>query len=98
MTEDLKRYEENPRPGAPRLIIIATSDAAANRAVGRQFSSPVLADPEFDTGPLFGTNSTPSAVLIDGEGHIASGLAQGEKNILALVGVRKVSLTIAASN
>jgi thiol-disulfide isomerase/thioredoxin len=98
MTEDLKRWEERSRPGVPRLVIVASGDVAAIKTKGQEFSSLVLSDPEFDLGPLFGTNSTPSAVLIDGEGRIASSLAKGEKNILALAGVRKVSLPIAARN
>ena len=56
----------------------------------------VLFDPDFEIGAVFGSNSTPSAILIDGAGRIASSLAIGERNVLALAGVRKVELPIVA--
>lgn len=98
MTDDLKRWEERTPAGAPQLVIVASGKSELIEEKGREFKSLVLADPDFDIGPMFGTNSTPSAVLIDSQGRIASSLAKGEKNILALVGVRKVSLPIAARN
>lgn len=98
MTDDLKRWEERTPPGAPQLVIVASGKPELIEEKGREFKSLVLADPDFDIGPLFGTNSTPSAVLLDSQGRIASSLAKGEKNILALAGVRKVSLPIAARN
>lgn len=98
MTDDLKRWEEKTPQGAPRLVIIASGKQELIEAKGQEFKSLVLSDPDFDIGPMFGTNSTPSAVLLDSQGRIASSLAKGEKNILALVGVRKVSLPIAARN
>lgn len=98
MTDDLKRWEERTPAGAPELVIVASGKQELIEEKGREFKSLVLADPDFDIGPMFGTNSTPSAVLIDSQGRIASSLAKGEKNILALVGVRKVSLPIAARN
>ena len=98
MTEDLKRWEEKTPNGAPQLVLVMSGNEEAIREKGSAFKSLVLSDTEFDIGPMFGTNSTPSAVLLDGEGRIASSLAKGEKNILALAGVRKVSLPIAAKN
>ena len=98
MTEDLKRWEEKTPNGAPQLVLVMSGNEEAIQEKGSAFKSIVLSDTEFDIGPMFGTNSTPSAVLLDGEGRIASSLAKGEKNILALAGVRKVSLPIAAKN
>ncbi len=46
--------------------------------------SPVVLDQEFATGRAFGARGTPSAVLIDGEGRIASPLAVGAPNVIAL--------------
>jgi peroxiredoxin len=96
MFADLRGWEDDPPKGAPRLAIIASGNADDIRAKGREFRSRVLLDPEFDIGPVFGSNSTPSAILIDGEGRIASSLAVGQRNILALAGVRKVELPIVA--
>jgi peroxiredoxin/uncharacterized membrane protein YphA (DoxX/SURF4 family) len=97
MFADLRELEDHPPTGAPRLAIIASGNENDIRAKGREFKSLILLDPEFDIGPVFGSNSTPSAILIDGEGRIASSLATGERNVLALAGVRKVELPIAYS-
>jgi thiol-disulfide isomerase/thioredoxin/uncharacterized membrane protein YphA (DoxX/SURF4 family) len=97
MSDDLIRWEENRPKSAPRLVFISSGESKDVRGSSEKFKSQFLYDPEFDIGPMFGTNSTPSAILIDAEGRIASSLAKGENNILALFGIRKVSLPIAAS-
>jgi hypothetical protein len=48
--------------------------------------STVVLDQEFATGRAFGTNGTPTAVLIDEQGKIASELAVGAPGVLALAG------------
>jgi methylamine dehydrogenase accessory protein MauD len=93
MSADIIRWEANPPPGAPQLVFIASGTMDKQR---EEFRSLMLRDPEFDVAPLFGSQSTPSAVLIDGDGRIASSLATGARNILALAGVRQVELPIAA--
>jgi len=97
MAADLMEWEDRPPKGAPRLVIIASGDAKAIQAKGREFRSLVLVDPEFDIGPVFGSNSTPSAILMDSTGQIASSLAIGAGNVLALAGIRKVELPVVAS-
>ncbi len=97
LSEDIKRWEENPPKGAPRLAIIATGSAEAVKTKTRGIKSLILHDPQFSLGPIFGTNSTPSAVLIDDEGKVASSLAEGGPNVMTLAGVRKVELPIASS-
>ncbi len=94
MSEDLKRWEETPPKGAPRLVYISSGNVDETKSRHRELKSPTLLDADFDIGPLFGTNSTPSAVLIDGDGRIASTLAKGARNILALAGIRRVELPI----
>ncbi|MGE0132777.1 MAG: MauE/DoxX family redox-associated membrane protein [Blastocatellales bacterium] len=100
MADDIKRWEANPPAGAPRIVFISSGEAAEVKVESENFKSPFLHDQEFDIGPIFGANGTPSAILIDAEGRISSSTAVGEKNILALLGVRKVDLPIAkgASN
>ena len=51
-----------------------------------KFQSLILSDPEFDVAPLFGSASTPSAVLIDEDGRIASEVAHGPLYVMALAG------------
>jgi peroxiredoxin len=94
ISEDLKVWEDNPPKGAPSLAILASGNKDAVAAKAGEFKSLILLDPEFDIGPLYGTNSTPSAVLIDGDGRIASTLAVGTRHVLALAGVHKVELPV----
>ena len=45
-------------------------------------SSPIALDQSFAAGQAFGTGGTPSAVLVDGEGKVASRLAVGAPDSL----------------
>jgi hypothetical protein len=49
--------------------------------------SPVVLDEGFNAGQAFGAGGTPSAVLIDHEGNVASGVAVGAQEVLELAGV-----------
>ena len=46
--------------------------------------SPVLLDQGFSVGSAFGASGTPSAVLVDAKGNIASDVAVGAQAVLAL--------------
>ncbi len=92
MSDDLSRFEENPPKGAPRLLFVASGEVEKVKADSENYKSLFLHDREFQVGPLLGTRSTPSAVLIDREGRIASSVATGSVNVLALAGVRKVAV------
>ncbi len=50
-------------------------------------SSTVLLDQQFAVGSAFGASGTPSAVLVDEEGKVASEVAVGAPAVLALAGV-----------
>ena len=97
LSDDLKRWEEKPPKRAPRMVVVASGDPDAVRAQAKDFTSPVLLDPEFETAPLFGSNSTPSAILIDSEGRIASALAMGGPNVLVMAGHRKMELQVVSN-
>jgi peroxiredoxin len=86
MLGDLKSWEASPPPGAPRLLVVSTGTPEANRAQG--LKSPVLLDQDFATGSLFGASGTPSAVLVDAKGQVASGVAVGGPAVLALAGTK----------
>lgn len=96
MHDDLKRWEEDPPPDAPRLVFIAAGEVEDIREANKDFMSSTLLDPEFDTAPLFGTKVTPSAILIDGEGRIASSLAMEYNKVRALVGLPKAKFELMA--
>ncbi len=93
MADDLRRWEA--KPNSTRLVFIASGAAADVQRERARFKSLFLHDAEFDIAPLFGANGTPSAVLLDATGRIASSLAVGEQNILALLGIRKFALPVA---
>jgi len=82
MLDDLKDWEADRAEGAPRLLVVSAGTAEANEAMG--FSSPVVLDQTFSVGSAFGASGTPSAVLVDEEGEIASELAVGAPAVLAL--------------
>jgi peroxiredoxin len=84
MLDDLKAWEARPPEGAPQLLIVSAGTAEANRAMGLR--APVLLDQGFTTGRAFGVLGTPSAVLVDAQGNIASQVAAGAPSVLALAG------------
>lgn len=83
MLDDLKAREERPAAGTPRLLLVSGGTADANRAMGVR--SPVLLDPGFRVGRAFGAHGTPSGLLIDAAGRIASDVATGAPDLIALM-------------
>jgi hypothetical protein len=79
---DLKTWEADPPPGAPQLLVVSAGTVEANQAMGLR--SPVVLDQGFNAGRTFGATGTPSAVLIDAQGRIASPVAVGAAAVLAL--------------
>src|SRR5919197_1557611 len=82
MLDDLKAWEAHPPEGAPQLLVVSTGSVEENRAQGLR--SPVVLDQSFAVGNAFGADGTPQAVLVDAEGRIASTLAAGAPDVLAL--------------
>ena len=82
MLGQLKEWEANPPLGAPQLVLISSGSVEDNRAMGLR--SPILLDQGFSTGHAFGAGGTPSAILIDAKGKIASEVAVGAPGVLAL--------------
>src|SRR5262249_23183953 len=97
MEEDIRMWEQNPPRRAPRLVFISSGDLEDVKADSARFEARFLYDSELSVGLLFGTNLTPSAVLIDGDGRIASGTEGGRPNILALAGIRPAPVPAAAA-
>jgi methylamine dehydrogenase accessory protein MauD len=83
MLDDLKALEANPPVGMPNLLVVSTGTVEANKAMG--LSSPVvLVDDGFSAEQAFGAPGTPSAVLVDAEGTVASEVAVGPTEVLEL--------------
>ena len=86
MHDDVLAWERHPPIDAPALVIVSSGDESSVRAEG--FSSTVVLDPEFTVGAAFGIGGTPMAILIDGDGQIASAPAAGAEAVFTLAGGR----------
>ena len=82
MLPDIKAWEADPPLGAPALLVVSTGSAADNEALG--FRSTVLLNQDFSVGQSFGVQGTPSGVLVDGDGRIASSVAVGAEATFGL--------------
>jgi thiol-disulfide isomerase/thioredoxin len=80
---DLKTWEADKPAEAPKLVLISTGSAESNREHG--LDSTILLDQGFRTGEAFGASGTPSAIVIDSEGKVASGLAVGGPDVMSLL-------------
>ncbi len=89
MSEDINRWEVDSPEGAPQLMFVSSGEEEEVRIESARFKSQFLSDPELEVGVLFGTNLTPSAVLIDSQGRIASPPTAGPERIMALAGIVK---------
>jgi thiol-disulfide isomerase/thioredoxin len=82
MLPDLQAWEADPPPEAPQLLIVSAGTVEANQAMGLR--SPMVLDQSFSVGRAFGASGTPSAVLVDAQGHMGSPIAVGAAAVLAL--------------
>ena len=84
MLPDLKELEGDRPEGAPKLLVVSAGTEEANREMG--LSSAVVLDQQFAVGRAFGASGTPSAVLVDQEGKVASDIAIGAPAVLEVAG------------
>jgi hypothetical protein len=89
MLPDIKALELNRRNASPRILVISTDDIQANRAMRLQ--STIVLDRNLILGTSFGVRGTPSAVLVDSNGKIASPVVVGATNVLAFMGVKTMN-------
>ena len=82
MVPDLKSWEAR-RPPESGLLLVSSGAAEANRDMG--LKSAVLLGEDFAVSRAYGASGTPSAVLIDGSGLVASSLTVGAAGVLALL-------------
>jgi thiol-disulfide isomerase/thioredoxin len=82
MLPDLKELETKPPVGAPEILVVSEGPEDDNRQMG--LLSPVVLDHDYTVGDAFGVEVTPSAVLVDAEGRVASEVAEGAKAVLKL--------------
>jgi peroxiredoxin/uncharacterized membrane protein YphA (DoxX/SURF4 family) len=84
MLPELREWEDNPPEDAPKLLVVSAGTEEANRKQG--LSSTVVLDQNFATGGAFGASGTPSAVLVDAQGKVASDIAVGAPAVMELAG------------
>jgi thiol-disulfide isomerase/thioredoxin len=82
MLPDMKHWEQRRSPDESDLVIVSAGSLEANREQG--FRSRVLLDPHFGVGRVFGVTGTPSAVVLDEHGNVASEVGIGATAVLAL--------------
>lgn len=82
MLDDVRAFDRSAAAGAPRLLLVSTGSAAENEELALQ--APIALDPDFTAGSAFGMTGTPSAVLVDRHGTIASEPAVGATEVMAL--------------
>jgi thiol-disulfide isomerase/thioredoxin len=87
MLPEIKQWEGNRPEGAPKLLFVSAGTEEANKDM--KLSSKVVLDQQFAAGRAFGASGTPSAVLVDAEGRIASEVAVGAPAVLDLVGASR---------
>jgi methylamine dehydrogenase accessory protein MauD len=89
MLADLKEWDSKAPEGPPKLLVVSAGSEEANREMG--LSSTVLLDQNFAVGRAFGASGTPSAVLVDAEGKVASGVVVGAPAVLELAGAGRTT-------
>jgi thiol-disulfide isomerase/thioredoxin len=87
MLDDVRTFAQSPPEGAPRLLLISTGSVQENQAM--ELPTPIALDGTFAAGSAFGTTGTPSGILVDSEGKIASELAIGAPGVMALTAARE---------
>ncbi|MGE3268985.1 MAG: MauE/DoxX family redox-associated membrane protein [Chloroflexota bacterium] len=81
---DLRAWEQTASTGTPRLILV--SQGSADEHASLNLRAPIALDQDLRVGASFGISGTPSAVLLDADGKVASELAIGGAEVLALAG------------
>jgi thiol-disulfide isomerase/thioredoxin len=89
--EAVRAWEETGERERPQLLVVSSGDADHSREDG--FRSAVVLDPDFSVAATFGASGTPSAILLDESGHVASRVAVGSPAVLALTGADEAVMT-----
>ncbi len=71
-----------PARRCPELLFFSADTEETNGEM--KLTSKVLLDQQFAAGRAFGASGTPSAVLVDAEGHVASEVDAGAPGVLEL--------------
>jgi thiol-disulfide isomerase/thioredoxin len=83
MLPQLKEWEKSRSTSAPRLVLVSSGSRDANHAM--DLKATVLIDDEFAVGHLYGAKGTPTGLLLDSKGMIASELAVGASALMEIL-------------
>lgn len=86
MMADLRDWDESRKPNEPELVVFSEGDRSDHLKFGLR--SKIVLESGYATAIKLGMHGTPSAVLVNEEGIIASEPAIGAPNIWALLGRR----------
>jgi thiol-disulfide isomerase/thioredoxin/uncharacterized membrane protein YphA (DoxX/SURF4 family) len=86
MLPTLQAWEREGRAAA-KLVVISKGTPEENRAMNLR--CPILLDQHMSAARAFGAFGTPSAVLMDAHGRVASGVASGSPAVVALLSGRQ---------
>lgn len=90
MHDDVRRWEVAPPNGAPALVVVSAGTPEEVRQEG--FTSQVLLDREWNVSGAFGADGTPMAVLVNGDGRVATPVVTGAPAVLELLGAGELSV------
>lgn len=85
----LRAWEQDTPEDAPKLLGVSAGREEANKAMGLR--SPVGLNKQFAMRRVFGVAGTPSAMLVDTDGKIASDVAVGAPAALVPAGADKAA-------
>jgi peroxiredoxin/uncharacterized membrane protein YphA (DoxX/SURF4 family) len=86
MMSDLKSWNDARGESDPQLLVFSDGSEDDHKEV--ELSAPIVLDPGYRTAEKLGMFGTPSAVVVDEQGRIASETGVGSANIWALIGRR----------
>ncbi len=87
MLDDLRDWDKTRGADEPELLLVSSGTAEKHRELS--LKGQIILDNEKEIAKKLGMDGTPSAVLINENGKIASQIAVGAENIFALIGKRK---------
>ena len=85
MMDDVRRWEKNGGRDHANLLVFSSGAAEEHADLG--IESPILLEEHYKTANKLGMFGTPSGILINERGEIATELGIGASNIWALIGI-----------
>lgn len=89
----LREWEDTQESADPQLLLVSTADAAKNRELG--LTSPIVLEDGMATGARFGARGTPTGVLMDASGRVATSAAVGGQAIMELLDATRAESLLA---